>query len=174
MRLWRSSRSASGSGSTLCPGRTSSPTSLSRLTSSRPRIIRSWPEPWRWSTILACLFGAVANYFGVDCTAHTVHQLGIDLGRHITVIHRSFIQVSDSCRLDNIANNIFLDALVLGNTTGTVCAPYVPHMASTMLRPSTVSSLLCHDIQQGPRGLPYSARADGDVKGHPMCPAYNF
>ena len=126
----------------MCPGCPAP--SLPRLASRRPGVIWAWPEPRRWSAILPCLFGAVANDLGVDSTAHTVHQLGIDLGGHVTVVNGRLVQISDGSRLDDVADDVLLDALVLGYTAGTVGTPYVADMAPTMLRSPTVSSLLGH------------------------------
>ena len=43
-----------------------------------------WPEAWRWAAVFASFLGSVAHNLGMYCTADTVHQLGIDLGWHVT------------------------------------------------------------------------------------------
>ena len=50
-----------------------------------------WPEARRRTAVLAGLLGTVPNDLGVDGAADTVHQLGVNLGRHVVVVHRRFV-----------------------------------------------------------------------------------
>ena len=80
----------------------------------------------------------------MDGAADTVHQLGVNLGRHVVVVHRRFVQIPDGRRFDYVADDVLLDTLVLGHTASTVGTPYITDMAATMLRSSTVSPFLRH------------------------------
>ena len=55
-----------------------------------------------------------------------------------------FIGLTHRRRLDDVADDEFLDGFVLGRTPGAIGAPHRLHVTTPLLRPTVVSPLLRH------------------------------
>jgi hypothetical protein len=66
---------------------------------------------------------------------------GRDGSRPLTLVDRSIADVTDSSRLDHVANGESLDGLVLGDRAGAVGASHKRDVSTAVLVASSVSSL---------------------------------
>ena len=101
----------------------------------------------------------------MDGAAHTVGQLGVQLGQLVLRVHAGVGDVSHGGRLHDVPDDELLDGLVLGAGLGAVGAPDELDMAAAMLVTSSVSALGCHlcnvnntDVQVITSGNNYKAR----------------
>ena len=80
----------------------------------------------------------------MDGAAHTVGQLGVQLGQLVLGVHAGVGDVSHGSGLHDVPDDELLDGLVLGAGLGAVGAPDELDMATAMLVTSIVSTLGCH------------------------------
>ena len=71
-------------------------------------------ESGRRSSVLPGLAGSVPHHLGVDGAAHTVGQLGVELGQLVLGVHAGVGDVPHGGGLDDVADHELLDGLVLG------------------------------------------------------------
>lgn len=100
------------------------------------------PESGRRSSVLATLLGSVPDHFAVNGATDAVVQLSVQLGQSVLSVDGCLSEISDGSSLNNVADDKFLDGLVLGHAAGTVGATHGLHMTAALLGTSVVPSLL--------------------------------
>ena len=80
----------------------------------------------------------------MDGTRHTVVHLGVQLGKHISIMHTSLLHISHSSLLHDVPHQETLDSLVLGAALGAVGAADVLDVAAAMLVAPAVPPLERH------------------------------
>ena len=80
----------------------------------------------------------------MDGTAHTVSQLGIELGQLVAAVHTGIGDVSDGGSLHNVPDDKLLDGLVLGASLGAVGAPHKLDMTTSVLVTPVIPPLGSH------------------------------
>ena len=84
------------------------------------------------------------TYLGVDSAAHTVGQLGVQLGQLVLGVHTRVGDVPHGGSLHDVPDHELLDGLVLGAGLGAVGAPHELDVATTVLVAAVVTALGGH------------------------------
>jgi len=108
--------------------------------------LSSRSKPRRGCAVLARLLGPVAHDLAVDGTADAVVQLGVELRQCVRLVDRGLGEIPDGRCFHYIPDDKLLDGLVLGHTARTVGAAHGVHMASALLRATSIAPLLCHRV----------------------------
>ena len=80
----------------------------------------------------------------MDGAAHTVGQLGVQLGQLVLGVHAGVGDVSHGGGLHDVPDDELLDGLVLGAGLGAVGAPHELNMATAVLVTSSVPPFRGH------------------------------
>ena len=80
----------------------------------------------------------------MDGAAHTVGQLGVQLGQLVLRVHAGVGDVSHGGRLHDVPDDELLDSLVLGAGLGAITAPNELDMSPSMFITSIITALGCH------------------------------
>ena len=84
------------------------------------------------------------TYLGVDSAAHTVGQLGVQLGQLVLGVHTRVGDVPHGGSLHDVPDDELLDGFVLGAGLGAVGAPHELDVATTVLVAAVVTALGGH------------------------------
>merc|ERR1719192_578756 len=96
----------------------------------------------RWgSSVLSGLAAPVPDNLAVNGAAHTVGQLGIELGKLVLGVDTGVGDIPHGGSLHNVPDDELLDSLVLGAGLGAVGAPHELDVAPAMLVASVVTAL---------------------------------
>jgi len=96
------------------------------------------------SPVFARLARTSVDNLRMNGAGDAVMKFGVELGKSVHVVDGSVGDVSHRRRLDDVADDEFLDGFVLGRTPGAIGAPHRLHVTTPLLRPTVVSPLLRH------------------------------
>ena len=80
----------------------------------------------------------------MDSAAHTVSQLGVQLGKLVLGVHTRVRDVSHGGSLHDVPDDELLDGFILGAGLGAVGAPHKLDMATTVLIAAVITALGGH------------------------------
>ena len=98
----------------------------------------------RGQTIATFLPGANADDVEMDGARDAVLKLGVDLRETIVLHDRGIAQITESSRLNDVANNKALHGLVLRDTASAVAAADIAGVAAVHLCTASVTTLESH------------------------------
>merc|ERR1740123_1194887 len=101
-------------------------------------------EPRRRGPVLPGLPGPVPHDLRVDGAAHAVTELGVQLRQLVAGVDARLRDVTNRRGLHNVANDEFLDGLVLGHALGAVGATHGLHVAAPVLVATVIPALRSH------------------------------
>jgi len=104
-----------------------------RSSGSREAIATSLAETRRGVAVLARLARSIAHHLAVDRARDAVVQLVVQLRQWVLVVNGRVGDVSNGGRFDDVANDEFLDGLVLGRATAAVGAADRTDVAASLL-----------------------------------------
>jgi len=87
----------------------------------------------------------------MDGGRNAVVLLEVQLGESVLLVNRSLSQISHGSGIDHVSDDVLLDGLVLGDTSGRVFTSNESDVSTAFLVSSVISALLSHFL--GPKRL---------------------